>query len=273
MGELERVGQQVLDDLLQPLRVGEHRLRQARVEREARNPRLSTLPCAGRCARRRCCSSSAAPRRRPPATVPDSILDRSRMSLISISRSLPDEWMVFANSTCLAVRLPCGLVHSWSGQDQQAVERRAQLVRHVGQELGLVLGGERELRAPFPPAPGAPARLRCSCAPPPGSGAPAGAPFLQLLVGLLQLFLPAAQLLRERLRLLEQVFRAHVGFDRVDHDADTLGELLRGTPGASGRSPRTTPARARPSRCPRTRSGRTRMLRGAASPSPLEMRT
>ena len=30
-------------------------------------------------------------------------------------------------------------------QDQQAVERRAQLVRHVRQELGLVLGDEREL--------------------------------------------------------------------------------------------------------------------------------
>src|SRR6185369_8081551 len=30
-------------------------------------------------------------------------------------------------------------------QDQQAVERRAQLVRHVGQELRLVLRREREL--------------------------------------------------------------------------------------------------------------------------------
>ena len=31
------------------------------------------------------------------------------------------------------------------GQDQQAVKRRAQLVRHVGQELGLVLRYQREL--------------------------------------------------------------------------------------------------------------------------------
>ncbi len=30
-------------------------------------------------------------------------------------------------------------------QDQQAVERRPQLVRHVGQELGLVLGDQRQL--------------------------------------------------------------------------------------------------------------------------------
>ena len=39
-------------------------------------------------------------------TVPDSIFDRSRMSLISVSRSVPEEWMFRANSTCLAVRLP-----------------------------------------------------------------------------------------------------------------------------------------------------------------------
>ena len=35
-------------------------------------------------------------------TVPDSILERSRMSLMSISRSLPDEWIVLANSVCWA---------------------------------------------------------------------------------------------------------------------------------------------------------------------------
>ena len=39
-------------------------------------------------------------------TVPDSIFDRSRMSLISPSRSEPAAWMFLANSTCLPVRLP-----------------------------------------------------------------------------------------------------------------------------------------------------------------------
>ena len=34
-------------------------------------------------------------------TVPDSIFDRSRMSLIRFSRSVPAPWMVRANSTCL----------------------------------------------------------------------------------------------------------------------------------------------------------------------------
>ena len=50
--------------------------------------------------------------------------------------------------------------------------------------------------------------------------------FLQLLVGLLQFFLPNLQLMGQRLRLLEQVFGEHVGVDRVEHDGDRLGKLL-----------------------------------------------
>ncbi len=38
-----------------------------------------------------------------------------------------------------------GVVGEQLGQDQQRVERRAQLVRHVGQELALVAHGDREL--------------------------------------------------------------------------------------------------------------------------------
>ena len=39
-----------------------------------------------------------------------------------------------------------GVARELVGQDQQVVQRRAQLVRHVREELGLVLRGERELR-------------------------------------------------------------------------------------------------------------------------------
>ena len=47
-------------------------------------------------------------------TVPDSILERSRMSLIRLSRSVPAPWMVRANSTCLPLRLPSGFsVSCW----------------------------------------------------------------------------------------------------------------------------------------------------------------
>ena len=170
------------------------------------------------------------------------------MSLISASRSVPEEWIVSANSTCLGVRLPSAFSASMLRQDQQAVERRAQLVRHVGQELGLVLGGQRELLGLLlqrqlglldlavlgfdlglllgqqarlsPPAP------RWSAAAPPAasSAAPrtpaASGLLLQPLVGLGQLLLLALQLLGQRLRLLEQLLGPHVGGDGVQHDAD-----------------------------------------------------
>ena len=105
----------------------------------------STRRCAGRCARRSAAGPRSAARSTSTATVPDSIFDRSRMSAISASSSLPDEWMVFANSTCFGVQVAVGVARELVGQDQQVVERRAQLVRHVRQELGLVLRGEREL--------------------------------------------------------------------------------------------------------------------------------
>ena len=77
-------------------------------------------------------------------TVPDSIFDRSRMSLIRFSRSVPAPWMVRANSTCFDVQVAVGIVGELLAEDQDAVERRAQLVRHVGEELGFVLRGQRE---------------------------------------------------------------------------------------------------------------------------------
>ena len=50
--------------------------------------------------------------------------------------------------------------------------------------------------------------------------------FLELLVGLLQFFLPAAQFFGQRLRLLQQILRAHVRFNGVNHDTNTFGKLL-----------------------------------------------
>ena len=145
------------------------------------------------------------------AIVPDSILDRSRMSLISASRSVPEEWIVSANSTCLAVRLPSWFSASMLRQDQQAVERRAQLVRHVGQELRLVLRGQRQLLGLFFQ------RLaglldfavlaldfRVLL------GQQLGL-FLQLLVGLLQLFLLLLQQLFGRLQRLRLLLQPLVG--------------------------------------------------------------
>ena len=105
LGELEGVGEQVPEHLLQPLAVGLQRRRERRVHvdleveplgvRHLAEGALDVLPELGE---RHVVTSTA--------IVPDSILDRSRMSLIRESRSEPEVWIVWANSTCLVVRFP-----------------------------------------------------------------------------------------------------------------------------------------------------------------------
>ena len=126
----------------------------------------------------------------------------------------------------LGRQVAAGVLGQLLAEDQNRVERRAQLVRHVREELRLVLRGERQLgglfleRAAglldflvlpldFDVLLGELLRLRG-----------------ELLVGLLQLGLPRLQLDRQLLRLLQQVLGPHRRLDRVEHDADRLRELL-----------------------------------------------
>ena len=107
VGELERVGEQVLQDLRSRCSSVTIDGGSAVVEldRERRGP--SARPPAGRRARRILADVAKRDRRRCRRSIlPASTLDRSRMSLISDSRSLPAEWIVSANSTCWSVRLP-----------------------------------------------------------------------------------------------------------------------------------------------------------------------
>ena len=99
-------------------------------------------------------------------------------------------------------------------------------MRHVGQEFRLVLRGQRQFFGFF---------LQCA----------AGLLNLlvlaldfyvllgkllrflrQLLVGLLQFLLLHLQFGGQLLRLLQQSFRLHGGFDTVEHDADAGGQLF-----------------------------------------------
>ena len=57
--------------------------------------------------------------------------------------------MLRANSVCLVVRFAAGVLGELLAENEDRVERRAQLMRHVGEELGLVLRGERELGGLF----------------------------------------------------------------------------------------------------------------------------
>ena len=150
------------------------------------------------------------------------------MSLIRLSRSVPARVNGARELDLLAGEVAVRVLGQLLAQDQDAVERRAQLVRHVGEELGLVLRGERELggllldRAPrlldflvlrldLDVAVGELLRL-----------------LLELLVGLLQLALLGLQLGGELLGLLEQPFGLHGRLDGIEHDADGGRSAVRG---------------------------------------------
>jgi len=158
-------------------------------------------------------------------TVPDSILERSRMSLIRLSRSVPAPWMVRANSTCLPLRLPSGFsVNCWP-RDQDAVERRAQLMRTCWPGTRTCISSQRKLGGLFFER--APRLLDFLVL----------ALHLDVTLGELLSFCSSCSLVccnpsagpatrGKLLRLLQQAFGLHRGFDAVQHDADAVGELI-----------------------------------------------
>ena len=78
---------------------------------------------------------------------PASTLDRSRTSLISASRWLAGGEDVVEVLRLLLVHLAEHPLAQHLGEAEDRVQRRPQLVRHVGQELGLVPAGRLELAA------------------------------------------------------------------------------------------------------------------------------
>ena len=118
-------------------------------------------------------------------------------------------------------QIAIGVVAELLPQHQNAIERRTQLVRHVGQKFGLVLRGKRQLFGFF------------------FQSAAGLLDFLvlsfhfhvlfsqllgflrQLLVGLLQLFLLRLKFGGQLLRLFQQAFSLHRRFNTVQHDSDT----------------------------------------------------
>ena len=147
---------------------------------------------------------------------------------------MPAVWIVRANSICFGGEVAVRVVGEQLGQDQQAVQRRAQLVAHVRQELGLVLRATSASCSAFSSRPSAGhldlAVLDLDVAVLLGEQRRL---LLELGVGVLQLDRLALQLLGEALRLLEQLLGAGVGDDRVEHDADGLDRAGRGTAGAA----------------------------------------
>ena len=78
---------------------------------------------------------------------PASTFDRSRMSLISVEQVPAGGVDVLEVVVLLLVELAEQPLEQHLGEADDRVQRRAQLVRHVGQELGLVLVRDLELAA------------------------------------------------------------------------------------------------------------------------------
>ena len=126
----------------------------------------------------------------------------------------------------LGQQIAVGIFAQLLAEDEDAVQGCPQLVRHIGQELRLVFGSQRQfVRLLFQRAAGLLDFLVLALH--------FGILFRQLrgflgklFVFLLQLFLLALQLRGELLGLFEQAFGLHGGFDAVQQDADAGRQLI-----------------------------------------------
>ena len=143
--ELEGVRQEVLQHLLQALRIGEHRPRQVRI---LANEEVDVLGLGDVTERALDIAAQLIEHQVGGLDRHGSGLDLRQVEDVVDQREqiVPGrvdglgELDLLSPSGC-RLGVPAELI----GQDQQAVERRAQLVRHVGEEFGLVLRGQREL--------------------------------------------------------------------------------------------------------------------------------
>ena len=198
LGELDRVGQQVAQHLPQPRVVGEQVGRDARGggDREVQALLRGHRPEGG-------LDVVEQLAQRDPLGVDVHLagLDLGQVEdvvdqLQQVGARRVDDARVL---DLLGGEVAGGVLGQQLGEDQQAVERGAQLVAHVGQELRLVLGGQRELlgavlqllpglldlqvlgldvavlRWPAAP-PSPPARRWSAAAPPAGPAAPRSGP-------------------------------------------------------------------------------------------------
>jgi len=147
-GKLEGVRQQVLQDLLQPLGVGDDAPRQVRIDVDIERQ----LPVLRFVAER----ASHGLQEIGGEDFLRVHRDRTRFDLGEVEDVADQVEQVGAramNGPCeldlLAGQIAVGVFGQLLAEDQDAVERRAQLVRHVGQEFGLVFRRQRQLGGLF----------------------------------------------------------------------------------------------------------------------------
>ena len=235
LGELEGVGEEIEDDLLKPLLVGPDRVRQLAVELDleveplvgsqlAEGPLHMLLEGAQR-------HVTELDRHRPRFDLRkiEDVVDQAQ----KIRSRAVDSTREFG---LLGVEIALRIVGQQFGKDEQRVERGPELVRHVGEEFGLVFRSQGKLlgflldRSPshvdldilrFDLLLLVLEQLRL---------------FLQLLVRVVEflllggeLSLTGLKLLGEQLRLLQEPLGAHGRSDRVENDPDRLHQLVEET--------------------------------------------
>ena len=225
-GELEGVGEQVLQHLLQALGVGDDAACEVRidVDLERQIAVLRLMP--------------ERPSDRLEQVGGEDFLgvDRHRAGLdLGEIENVADEVQEVGAGAVdgagefdlLAREVAVRIVGELLSQDQDRVQRRAQLVAHIGQEFRLVLRGQRELGCLFLERAAGLLDFLVLALDLDVTFGELLRLLLELVVGLLQFALLGLELAGKLLRLLEQAFGLHRRFDRIEHDADGVGELLQ----------------------------------------------
>ncbi len=232
VGELHRVGQQVPQHLEEPLLVGVQRRRQLR-----RDPhgQVQALLRGQRPERRLHVVHELDERDTRRGDVHLARLDLRQVEdvvdqLEQVGAGTVDR---LGELDLLRREIALGVVGEQLGQDQQRVERRTQLVRHVGEKLALVAHGHRELLgALLQDLPRlldlGVLHLDVAVLPRQQLGLllQFGVGGLQRLLPVLQLGRTLPQLLGQLLRLLQQLLGLGVHRDGVDAGRDHLGDLV-----------------------------------------------
>ena len=144
-GELDRIGQKVLQDLLKALRVAGHAAGQIIREPDVEGKvlQLGHMP---KVAIDRFAKTDERDFLDVDGDGTESIFERSRMSLMRLQKIGAGGVDVARKLDLLLGEIACCVLSELLAKDEDRVERRAQLMRHIRQELGLVFRGERQLR-------------------------------------------------------------------------------------------------------------------------------
>src|SRR6185295_11299069 len=233
--ELDGVGQKILQDLLETLRIGMHEswqvLGKVHVERQILG--LSHVP--------EIALDGVA------QTGKGDLLDlhgdgtgldfREIEDVVNEMEEVRSRGIDIARKFDLFVgKVASGISRELLAENEDGIERRAQLVGHVREELGLVLRRERQFSGLFLERAASLFDLSVFAL---DFGVLLGKQLglhPQLLIRLLEFRLAGLQLDGELLRLLEEALGAHRRFDGIEDRADALGEQLKECegPGAEG---------------------------------------